>query len=266
MTTIHRLIREILAEDRAGFKSRTRGISYNRVYGDSAMDSANASVFEDPFFDTSPLAKKGARDVKRAWEVEADHEFMKSLVKVHWIKPADMRKFLSMSRKNEISAMAYLPGRKVLTRMSGWGPIGIVIQGRTTLAANDMDAIVSGYHSGITPSTSAKYASSGSPKRPNIFLSAPEEGFDETADYYILDRETFDEDMHGSNELIVDNWRPIGIVIEDWQNGDTSLRSPGPDTLIRMIQEIGLPVFDSTMKEMVPDDWKFLIKKWTRHI
>ena len=74
MTTIHRLIREILAEDRAGFKSRTRGISYNRIYGDSAMDSANVSFSEDPFLDTSPLVKKAAKDVKSAWKAEADHE------------------------------------------------------------------------------------------------------------------------------------------------------------------------------------------------
>lgn len=263
MTTIHRLIREILAEDRAGFKSRTQGINYNRVYGDSAMGSANVSFFEDPFFDTSPPAKKGAKDVKRAWRAEADHDFMKSLFKVHWIKPADMRKFLSMSRKNEISAMAYLPGSKVLTRMSGWGPIGIVIQGRTTLAANDMDAIVSGYHSGITPSTAAKYASSGSPKRPNIFLSAPEEGFDETADYYILDRETFDEDMHGSNELIVDNWSPTGIIIEDWDRYDTSLHRHDPLRIIEFIEETGLPVFNSTMQTMAHNEWKQLVHKWT---
>lgn len=266
MKTIFALIREFLAEDRQGFKSRTSNINYNRVYASSFIDQESEPDYwiNDPFFDTSPSwLKKGAKDVKRAWNAEADHEFMKSLVKVHWVKPADIGRFLSMSRKNEVSAMAYLPGKKIFTRMSGWGPIGIVIQGRTTLAANDMDAVVSGYHKHVKPLNFAKYASSGLPKRPNIFLSDPAGGFDETADYYILGKETFDENMHGSNELIVDNWSPTGIIIEDWNRGDTSLYRHDPLRIIEFIEKTGLPVFNSTMQTMAQNEWKQLVHKWT---
>ena len=73
MNTIRNLIHEILLEDFAGFAKRTQELQYT-------------SDATDPTFEKQKLFKLQAREVKRIWKAEADHEFMRSLIKIHWIK------------------------------------------------------------------------------------------------------------------------------------------------------------------------------------
>ena len=69
---LRRIIREeLLDETLQGFRDRTSNIEY----------SGN---FYDPTFEADPTSKKLARDVKRAWNEEADHSFMDSIIKIHW--------------------------------------------------------------------------------------------------------------------------------------------------------------------------------------
>ena len=125
-------LRQIIREDLAGFLNKTKDIQYS-------SDSI------DPTFDKLPNEefKPAARAVKQAWAAEADHDFMHDVIKVHWLKfigtEAQLQRLSNMSGKNEVSTMGYLPESEEFK--SKWGPIGIVVQGRTTLAANSMSAI-----------------------------------------------------------------------------------------------------------------------------
>ena len=202
---LRRIIREsLLAEDLTGFMEKTKDVSYRGSVQDPTFD-----------LDRNKKNKAGARNVKQIWSEEADHKFMERAIKIHWLKKAGLKEklqnFLSMSGRNEISTMGYLPGAE--TFMSNWGPIGVVVQGRTTLAANRMSALMSGYGGSLPPETVAKYAPSGVPRRSTFFFGTAVRGETSYADEYILDRESFDAAQQGGNEFIVANWTPVGVAL-----------------------------------------------------
>lgn len=248
---LRRLIREILLEDLKGFQQRTRGSDY-------------MSSFDDPTFDQSyqkELPHKAlAKDVKRAWSAEADHSFMKSLIKVHWLGGLDWEKkldrFLGLGGNNEVSAMGYLPDSKKVR--SSWGTVGVVIQGRVTLAANDMNAITSGYFKDIPDEVTSKYKSSGVPRRSTVFSStANTYGYSSGggSSAYILDRSSFDPERSRHNEFIVDNWKPIALVIGDeadlfLESVHAAAKGTARATYLDYAKGIlkqGLPIYDMTM-------------------
>lgn len=202
---LRRIIRELLlAEDLAGFMDKTKDISYRGFVQDPTFD-----------LDGNKKNKAGARTVKQIWSEEADHKFMERAIKIHWLKKAGLeaklQNFLNMSGRNEISTMGYLPDTE--TFMSNWGPIGVVVQGRTTLAANRMSALMSGYGGSLPPETADKYTSSGVPRRSTFFFGTAVRGSTSYADEYILDRTSFDVAQQGGNEFIVANWKPIGVAL-----------------------------------------------------
>lgn len=197
---------EILNEDLQGFLRRTSDVSYG---GDPDMD---------PTFEGDPEARSLARQVKQAWAAEADHSFMDSVTKIHWMKnPSrdNMQRMLGGGR-DEISTMGYTSGpyRSGPQGMDNvWGKIGLVVQGRTTLAANSMDTIYSGYHKNVPQSVRAKYRSSGLRKRPIGFSKWKSED-------YILDAASFDSSGQGENEFIVGGWKVVAVVLTERQFQD----------------------------------------------
>jgi len=201
---LRRIIREALNEDLTGFMEKTKDISYK-------------GFVQDPTFDLgwNKKNKAAARSVKQIWAAEADHEFMSNVIKIHWLKRAGLQeklqRFLNMPRKNEISTMGYVPETE--TFMANWGPIGVVVQGRTTLAANRMSTLLSGYGERLSPEISNKYASSGVPRRATFFAGTADRYETSLAGEYILDRESFDPAQQGGNEFIVGNWTPIGVAL-----------------------------------------------------
>ena len=201
---IRQLIREILNEDLAGFMEKTKDISYRGLVQDPTFD-----------LDWNKKNKAAARSVKQIWAEEADHEFMERVIKIHWLKRAGLQEklqgFLNMSGRNEISTMGYLPGSESF--MANWGPIGVVVQGRTTLAANRMSTLMSGYGGSLPPETADKYTASGVPRRSTFFFGTAARGETSYADEYILDRASFKFEMQGGNEFIVANWTPIGVAL-----------------------------------------------------
>jgi hypothetical protein len=242
---LRQIIREALLEDLAGFIDRTKDIDY--------MHTLDDPTFDDPYYKDSPY-KTQAKVVKRAWAAEADHEFMKSLIKVHWLSGWNvgwaLNDLLSLPRNNEIATMGYLPGEGRVT--SSWGKAGVIVQGRVTLAANDMEAITSGYFKNVPQDVISKYKSSGTPRRALKFN-------DLTSGEYILDRESFKPDMSRHNELIVDNWKPVGIVIayERQEFLDAIRNSPRPKEgnppgpLLEYTAHVlkpNLPIYDENMK------------------
>ena len=201
---LRQIISVFLTEDLAGFMEKTKDISYRGLVQDPTFD-----------LDWNKKNKAAARSVKQIWAAEADHKFMSSAIKIHWLKRAGLQEklqnFLSMSGRNEISTMGYLPETE--TFMANWGPIGVVVQGRTTLAANRMSTLMSGYGGSLSPETVTKYAASGTPKRATFFAGTAARGETSLAGEYILDRASFDPAQQGGNEFIVANWTPVGIAL-----------------------------------------------------
>jgi len=198
---LRRIIREELNEDLQGFLRRTADINYG---GDPDMD---------PTFEKDPEFRPPARSVKQAWAAEADHDFMSGVVKIHWLKAAKgekIRAVVGASGRDEISTMGYISGpySSGPDGWDAWGRYGLVIQGRTTLAANDMNYLFSGYHKNIPADVREKYKSSGLRKRAI--------GFDKwKAEGYILDKASFDRSKQGENEFIVAGWKVVGFVMSE---------------------------------------------------
>jgi hypothetical protein len=201
---LRRIIREELNEDLTGFMEKTKDISYRGFVQDPTFD-----------LDWNKKNKAAARSVKQIWAAEADHKFMERVIKIHWFKRAGLQeklqRFLNMSGRDEISTMGYLPGSENF--MANWGPIGVVVQGRTTLAANRMSTLLSGYGERLSPAITGKYAASGTPKRATFFAGTADRRETSLAGEYILDRASFDAAQQGGNEFIVGNWTPIGIAL-----------------------------------------------------
>jgi hypothetical protein len=237
---LRRIIREELLESYPGFKDRAGNIQYK-------------SDFEDPTFERDPDAKRTARLVKRIWQEEADHSFMDSLVKIHWIDGRKVKsikevigkveKFLTLPGKNEISTAAYLPDSgRFLSPM--WGGTGVIVKGRTTFAANGMDFVRSGFTGMLPSEVLDKYKATGTSKRPTDFNPLGE--LNPGADY-ILDRESFDPSKsEAGNELIVDHWKPVAII---------TVREPlgvSENIFLGGLQKLGekfsIPVVDQHMK------------------
>jgi hypothetical protein len=190
---IRQLIREMILEDLDTFKARTSHI--------------------EPFYD--PVSKVIPRELKSIWNDEADHTFFDGLTKVHWIRSSpgnltsvsdNLIKFLKASRKDEIATMGYIGNPKP----SMWGEFGVMVQGRTTFAANNMNSVFSGNYSDISKEDIKKYAkTSGLPRRPSLFTPG-------TTEHLTFGAQDFRDIPGPGNELIVDNWRPIGLVAPAW--------------------------------------------------
>jgi hypothetical protein len=213
MKILETYIKTILIEDLSGFVDDTQGISYGS--GSSAQ------------LEFDKVAMSFAKRVKKAWTKNADHAFMKTLTKVHWFEHSTglstrLKWFLDNQGKDEVTTSAYLPGQEL---KSTWGDVGVILDGRVTLAANDMDTILSGYASEYPPSALEKYKSSGVPKRAGVFGIAHARASD-----YVLDSSSFKQtNLFSDNEFIVDNWKVKALVLgENYKDTD-------PDYLQRVL-------------------------------
>jgi len=225
---IRQLIREILLED---FESWKEAMKTGPAYIDiQTSDMPNKDRARQP------------REVKRTWNQHADHSFFDSLIKVHWLSgylidyqqksPVGMIKsIVKATGKDEISTMGYLPGSRLYT---SWGTYGVLIKGRTTLAANDMDSLMTGEHPRNYPPARKKWKSSGLPRRPSSFQPY-------MALNYILDRDSFDELETDHNELVIDNWKAVGFVIPD------EGRNP---RILASMKRSKLPIYDYSMNRV----------------
>jgi hypothetical protein len=216
---LRQIIREALLEDLAGFMDRTKDIDY--------MHTMDDPTFDDPYYKDSPYKTLSG------WNVG-------------WA----LNDLLSLSRNNEIATMGYLPGEGRVT--SSWGKAGVIVQGRVTLAANDMEAITSGYFKEVPDEVISKYKSSGIPRRALTFNNLK-------SGEYILDRASFNPEMSRHNEFIVDNWKPVGVVIayERQEFLDAIRKAPRPKEgnppgplleYTRAVLQPELPIYDEDMK------------------
>jgi len=255
-------VRELLKEDPMGFVH------------DLAAASGEFGEEGEEFFGGDP-GKGGGKAIKRAFNANADHQWLSTLDTVHWTGIYDLTSLIGQ-HKDELSATISLPGDNFDPEVND---IGLWIKGRITLAANDMDQLYSGHHfeygpgkslggseeeyehrkksSGINkrPTTSKDYSRYGNLKRGDEFAEKMARNMP-----YILDQSTWHKGIRGeTNEALVDNWKPVGIVaVGDWEDrviewgeaGDT-VEAPGKiGELFRMASEFGVPIYSITREEL----------------
>ena len=182
LAELRRVIQEVLLEDKESFLSASEPIIKGK----------------------SPSAP---RDIKRLWNAEADHDFFAGLTKIHWVRRYQALRFFDEGRgRDEVSVGLYLPGKKVSPASAWMEPgVGVVLQGRVTLASNDMGSIWTGYADEAQPQHAK---TSGAVRRGTMMnMSALED--------YIIDAASFKEAGSMGNEGVLDNWRPVAIVLTD---------------------------------------------------
>ena len=257
---LRRIIQEILLEGRADFERATSNIRYS-------------SDLDDPLF-VEPESKKNiepARNVKQAWAMAVDkieedeyvpgepppkisraRRWIQDLHKVTWMPYkgdilGHLYKFLNdTDRRGEIACVISVPGNR-MERAGGWSWLGVEVSGRVTLAAEDMNALMTGHIGRLPQWQHALYASSGSPRRPTQFNAL-------LGTKYILGPEDEAKLINSleSSEALVSNWTPKRIVI-DYNNATGDLMSDeyqNPGSTIgpffyAMKNEMKLPIVDT---------------------
>ena len=179
------------------------------------------------------LKRDAARGIKRAFADNADHEWLATLDTVHWSDVGGLYGLAGATR-DELSTTMTLPEEK-FQEPAIKHDIGLWVKGRITLAANDHDNIYSGKEGtykagGARGSTDAAYLhrkdSSGGRKIPSVskdysrygMLKKGTEFGEKMAREnipYVIDLSTWDpsKNYSGTNEALVGNWRPVGIVL-----------------------------------------------------
>ena len=211
MSLLRTYIKELLKEDPIGF----------------VHDLAASDKFGDQFFG-GKVNKEAGREIKRAFNNNADHQFLNTLDTVHWTGDLYGMETLKGKTKDELSATMTLPGENFDYPLD----YGLWIKGRITLAVNDQDNLYSGFYGdygkdseGTEEEIAHRDKSSGRNKRPTVSKDYSRYGklkrgneFGEKMARdgipYILDQSTWRPDKtRSNNEALVDNWRPVGIIL-----------------------------------------------------
>ena len=239
---LRRLIKEeLFLEDLQGFLDDTQDISYN-------------TSGHDIYFIGQDKPLKGmARAVKQAWAKHSDQEGLQRVVDlVHWFADPvkDGPRFLELGRNNEISAIMH-PKEEELA--ISWGSVGMLVSGWITLAANNMNDLMTGYGGKTRAKDAAAYTSSGLRKRPGHFYAR-------FAKSYVLGPEDLDE--YDSNEAVVANWTPVAWVLQDVfiDSLGTTYRRSERELLLDMFRDSGIPMIRSDGSQISIEDLEALAK------
>ena len=204
--------------------------SRRQAMAQDMIDAGMVQTFRTPSAHSAPASAKVqlGRPVKKLFAKHADHNFMNSLVTIHWTRSENVIKILQGSSKDELSAQVHRPGNVHIdsTGGGGFGQVGILIKGLITLLANDMNHIFSGagieYAEDMPERTKSSGANKGIAYRPSASSIA-----DAIRAPIVLDAEDWDpmtsgEQAYGSkkddmmtnkNEALVDNWRVAAIIV-----------------------------------------------------
>ena len=274
MKHLRQYIRQILLEDAIGF--------VHDLASASDEFEPNATLDGESSFVGGRIGKSGGRAIKRAFNANADHEWLATIDTVHWGDVYGLADLVGRNR-DELSTSMTLPSDAFIP--NGSNP-GLWVRGRITLAAKDMDRLYSGHYDDYGPGREGteeevehRDRSSGRNKRPTVSkdysrygkLQRGNEYHEEMAKDipYVLDQSTWETWERGGNptEALVDNWKPVGLIA-DWETikilrNLNKGRDPGfedqinPDDaagkmkkLLELAQEFGVPVFDRERNEL----------------
>jgi hypothetical protein len=238
---LRRIIKEeLLQEDLKGFLDSTRDIEYS------------ASGHDVNFTGRDKKYKDKARAVKQAWADNSDQKGLRSAVRlVHWFPDVARQAsvFLSMGPNNEISASMYPKGNDLI---SAWGPVGMLIEGWITIAANEMNDLMTGYGASSRVKDAKYYSSSGLRKRP--------------AHYYARHAGSFvlgPEDLKDSsrNEAVVASWSPISWVLQPsfFDYYVPKLKRYQREELLELFRSSGLSIIGSDGSKIDIEDLEELV-------
>jgi len=269
MNLLREYIRNLLKEDPMGFVQDLSAAHQAGEFGENFMGG--------------DVGKSGGKALKRSFAKNADHQWLSTLDTVHWTGGVEYLPALVGRGKDELSTSMTLPGENFAPphKMGSRGvKTGLWVKGRITLAANDQDNMYTGdfvwrgmhgqmsdlspedqehreKSSGINklPSVSKDYSRYGQLKKGTEFGEKMAKNIP-----YVLDQSTWDPSKQHSetNEALVDNWRPIGIIVveNDVLNsvnifGDTPSESIGVvKELFRTATEFGVPIYDVDRNEV----------------
>jgi len=263
MNLLREYIRALLKEDPMGFVQDLA----------AATDEFGVGDFE--WFGGNP-GKGGGRAIKRAFNANADHQWLSTLDTIHWGDPYALADLAGKS-KDELSTTMTLPNEGIV----GFGnETGLWVKGRITLTGNDMDNLYTGHYGDYGPGKEGseeevthRDKSSGRNKRPTVSKDYSRYGqLKRGNEYgekmarnipYVLDQSMWDS-VRGGGEALVDNWKPLGLI-PDWeiiqilkkQNKGRDVEDeleeipPGKlGQLMKLAQEFGVPIFDRERNEL----------------
>lgn len=240
------LIRAIL-EGRPEFEKDVEDISIDVPFGDP--------LFRGP---ENKANKQAARDVKRSWNKnvgmkmsDPDRAWIQSLTKVHWIHGyaetllQKINRTLASDRRGELSASLYEP-KKPVELLKDWGNLGLEIDGWISLAAQDMDILMSGYIGDAVPEDPSVKI----PRYPTYFGK-------KTARAYVMSPKDrlFGRYASKRNEAFVGNWKPVRWVIGPgfFAQIDAWDGRPEAQAILDKIKSTGLPITDLDGKTLKLD-------------
>lgn len=245
-------IRALLREDAAEF---IRTVNRKGVH--DSLSKGSARFRGDPL-SKEPARKMTARELKRIFRDNADHNWLSTLDTVHWNFDGDPEALSSLKGRgrDEISCTMTQPSKPFEPRNS-LVAYGLWVEGRITLASYDQDLIWSGMRDRYMsvppePEQIQRMRSSGINKLPDALpwqraWARLEKEMDELGgfdarelDYqfpYILDQQSWVEPSGGfMNEALVDNWQAVGLVVPGFaQKGILDLQQRFPD-----VPDVGL--------------------------
>jgi hypothetical protein len=180
---------------------------------------------------------------KQLWDKHVDRDFLNTLTLVHWTTSGNPERYYSSEKNGETSAEAYAPNEELKQRFDIAGPgVGLQIEGWITLASNVN--MMSGH--GYEPEE--RHQASGYVK-PGL----DDSNFRGRA--LVFDAETFRPPRSGNNEFIVDNWKPVAVVI----NGGTQNKLF--PTAATFALEHNLPAIDENRDEQEWNRFKSALAK-----
>lgn len=267
MKLLREYIRALLTEDPVGF---VRDLAA----------ATQAGEFGEEEFYGGEIGITAGRVIKRAFNANADHQWLSTLNTVHWTGDAYELGNLVGKNKDELSTSMSLPGEtfEPAFGMADMGTQGLWVKGRITLAVNDHDALYShGISSYVGPAAmfspeeqEQRERSSGVNKLPSVSKDysrydriKPGTEFGEKMARnipYVLDQSTWDPEQLRSetNEALVDNWRAVGIVVTGgFLKFVRHYARIGPADAIGVMKELfgaaeefGVPIFDVNQNEL----------------
>ena len=173
--------------------------------GSGYLGAANRDLDQDILKRRRELGRK----IKRLWAKYSDTSFFQNeLAYFHYSSVPNLQTLIEeYNSKSEISAMAVLKDEIVDNIFpyvnSYYGPIGVRLEGRVTLAANNMDCLYSGHYK--------KQEIKGKEGVKKCPPSSRYPGYlnQNTIEKYITDKDSYDRISASFNEAILDNSRIV---------------------------------------------------------
>lgn len=256
MKHLRQYIRQILLEDAAAFAE------------EAGMLQSSGDLDKRPTWDSNSnqISRASRRKLKDLFRKHADHQWLAdNVTTIHWMGDHSGIEDLLGRGKDELSTAMSKTG--VPVEWHQYGSLGLWIKGHISLAAKDMDDMVTGYGKDYKPPPSDHWSYKENPteeeyeqqKKSSGINKQPKDIRDFTSDLgangfpYILDADTWEDPQKWPNEALVDNWKAKGIILAnpshiEWLQDPSS---PYYRDMSRIAEKFGVPIYDVNFKVLL---------------